>query len=255
MHNALMKNRLEGASAARLASARKGTTVSGRVFAEEENDEGAELPSPKRRRVGAHEKVGATETTLRKHVPTETIPVEVDALPGSSRPTTSATKINTLFHPLASHPLDPQTPIPAPPLVFTGPTIFQRPPAGSRIFDRMVPADDRAFGDAYALMTDRSKTQHHDVALLEIDVHEVRDAYEKRERTRKRRLRRIERAARGFAGWDREFGVPFEEERDARDVPDWEERLEEVGFSGMGERVCADWLDSLSPGFRMERGR
>lgn len=241
MHNALMKNRLEGASAARLASARKPTTASGRVFAEEEDEEGNELPSPKRRRAGARGKVDATGTTPGHPAPTETNPVEFDALPGPSRPATSATKINTLFHPLAAHPLDPQTPIPAPPLVFTGPTIFQRPPAGSRIFDRMVPSDDRAFGDAYALMTDRSRSHPHDVALLEIDVHEVRDAYEKRERARKRRLRRIERAARGFAGWDREFGVPFEEEeRDAREVLDWEERLEEVGIRGFHDRVCAD---------------
>ncbi|GHJ87412.1 hypothetical protein NliqN6_3814 [Naganishia liquefaciens] len=238
MHNALMKNRLEGASAVRLGRG-QGRVAAGsaRAFAGEEEEVGAEeegqpgLPSPKRRRVGTRGNHGdADETTPRNPPPSEkAIPhVGLDALPGSSRSATSATTINALFYPLPTHPLDPHCAIPAPPLTFSGSTIFQRPPSGNRIFDRLVPPDDRAFGDSYSLMSSRrTKDPHSQPGILEIAVHEVPDAYAKRERTRKRRLRRLARMARGMAGWDREFGVPFEEDEERADVPDWEERLDE----------------------------
>lgn len=234
MHNALMKGRIEGASAARLASARKAagaTSVvragAGRVFEEEEGEDGGELPRMKRRRVEGSK----TTTTPKDTTPTTHTEQPYHAAEDSltARPTISAHKINTLFTPLPTHPLDPQTSIPTPPLVFHGPSIFQRPPV--RIFERMVPPEDRAFGDAYSLMGPQ-RDRSEGLAVLEIGVGEVGDAVEKRERARRRRVKRLERVSRGFGGWDREFGVPVDVDgAEEVDVPDWEERLEVVSLA------------------------
>lgn len=225
MHNALMKGKLEQASAVRLSGTR------GKQRAREEDDEEEGVTSPSKRQ---HMSAGDTRPADLPRI--QESPTDASTHMGTTladRPTISATKINTLFHPLPACALDPCISIPPPPLVFTGPTIFYQPAEG-RVAGKQVPPDDVAWGDPYALMH-RHRGGDSSLPVLTIDPAQVGEAVAKRERGRKRRLKRLLRVQAGFSAdevpavdeWDREFGVPLDVGVEAG-VADWQERLEVV---------------------------
>lgn len=231
MHNALMKGKLEMASAVRLAGGR------GKERALDEEEE-EEVTSPsKRQKAGpasaAREARKGVDLVQVLDSPQADDPTTFTTL--GERATVSAQKINSLFYPLPTFPLDPYTPIPQPPLVFSGPSIFYAPTlAQGRIAAKMVPPDDIAWGDPYSLMS-RRRCGQGSLSVLAIEVGQVGEASAKRERARKRRLKRLMRlksgltTADGEAPWDREFGVPLDTGVEAADVgADWQERLDLV---------------------------
>ncbi|KAJ9113736.1 hypothetical protein QFC20_001761 [Naganishia adeliensis] len=229
MHNALMKGKLEMASAVRLAGGR------GKERALDEEEE-EEVMSPSRRQKtgpasAAREARKGVDLVQVLDSPQADDPTTFTTL--GERATVSAQKINSLFYPLPTFPLDPYTPIPQPPLVFSGPSIFYAPTlAQGRIAAKTVPPDDIAWGDPYSLMS-RRRCGQGSLSVLAIEVGQVGEASAKRERARKRRLKRLMRlesgltTADGEAPWDREFGVPLDTGVEAADVgADWQERLD-----------------------------
>ncbi|KAJ9109691.1 hypothetical protein QFC19_001921 [Naganishia cerealis] len=286
MHNALMKTKLESASATRMTASVKGkaralpsTSIKGAMGEslafEGEDAEDDDLPSPsKRRRVGTTATPSAVEAaaSARKGVdlaqvilddstsasafPSMDVDVSATDFGTLNRPTVSARKINRLFQPLPSLPVDPYASIPAPPLVFTGPFIFyESEDRGSRVFRKMVPPDDMVWGDPYALVNSRRQTEgkssSHNalLSILKIQPDQVAEANKKMERTKKRRLKRMKRLESGFktedppepqstipenttCTWDREFGIPVDTNEESvtasLNVPDWQERLDLV---------------------------
>ncbi|KAJ9098689.1 hypothetical protein QFC21_004337 [Naganishia friedmannii] len=286
MHNAMMKNKLESATAARTTASVKGkeralASRGGRGEKELDNPafdgedvEDDDLPSPsKRRRVGTHAGQSAIEAaaSARKGIDLAQAmlddPVSAPAFPSMdmdiddpatdfgklNRPTVSARKINRLFQPIPSLPVDPYSSVPAPPLVFTGPSIFyESEDRGARVFRKMVPPDDMVWGDPYALINPRRQTgasssREVELAILKIQPNQVAEAYKKMERTKKRRLKRLQRLENGFQAaepaetsssilenttctWDREFGIPVDANEQSLvaslEVPDWQERLD-----------------------------
>lgn len=228
MHNALMKGKLEIASAVRSTGGKK------RLFEEEEEEEG-EVTSPSKR-----QKAGPSSATREARKGVDLVELinspDPDAAP-AKRAIVSAQRINSLFRPLPACPLDPYTSIPQPPLVFSGPSIFYAPTlAQGRVAAKMVPPDDVAWGDPYSLMSHRKRGQGS-LSVLCIEVGQVGEASTKRERARKRRLKRLERVESGFATgegvaeWDREFGVPIGVGADPGiESADWQERLDLVSF-------------------------
>ncbi|KAJ9122561.1 hypothetical protein QFC22_001990 [Naganishia vaughanmartiniae] len=285
MHNAMMKNKLESVTAARITASVKGKeralpSRGGRgdkelenpVF-DGENVEDDDLPSPsKRRRVGTHAGQSAVQAAASARKGVDLARAMLDdstsapALPSMkmdiddsttdfgklNRPTVSARKINRLFQPISSLPMDPYNSVPAPPLVFTGPSIFYEPEdRGSRVFRKMVPPDDMVWGDPYALINPKRQgggsSRDDALVILKIQPTQVAEANKKMERTKKRRLKRLQRIESGFqvtdpmepsnsilenttCTWDREFGIPVDTNEQSvaasLDVPDWQERLD-----------------------------
>ncbi|KAI5452120.1 hypothetical protein NCC49_001058 [Naganishia albida] len=247
MHNALMKGKLEMASAVRSTGGKK------RLFEEEEEEEG-EVTSPSKR-----QKAGPSSATREARKGVDLVELinspDPDAAP-AKRAIVSAQRINSLFRPLPACPLDPYTSIPQPPLVFSGPSIFYAPTlAQGRVAAKMVPPDDVAWGDPYSLMSHRKRGQGS-LSVLSIEVGQVGEASTKRERARKRRLKRLERVESGFATgegvaeWDREFGVPIGVGADPGiESADWQERLDLYhAKSPAGLRAIINALSQRIPG-------
>lgn len=238
-----------------------------------EDAEEDDLPSPsKRRRIGTHAGQSAVEAAAlaRKGVDLAQAmlddPVSDPAFPSMdiddpttdfgklNRPTVSARKINRLFQPIPSLPVDPYSSVPAPPLVFTGSSIFyESEDRGERVFRKMVPPDDMVWGDPYALIDPRrlagGPSRDEALASLKLQPNQVAEANKKMERTKKRKLKRLQRLESGFqvvdpaetslpilenttCTWDREFGIPVDTNEQSvaasLDVPDWQERLDLV---------------------------